>query len=109
MSAAPAVTFAARGRARLQIRDVRDARWMLGLGGLALATRLALIVSVPNRPWVLNDTFFYHSVGARLAEGHGYTLLDGSPTAGWPPVWTFMVSLVYRVFGPDQKAGYVLN
>jgi 4-amino-4-deoxy-L-arabinose transferase-like glycosyltransferase len=107
MAAAPSAELAARGSIRFGIRDRLDARWMLGLGGLALATRLALVVSVPDRAWT-PDSFFYHLVASNLADGHGY-VWGATATASWPPVYPSLVSLVYLVFGHHPQAAYVLN
>ena len=57
----------------------------------------------------INDTSFYEFTAASLADGSGYTGLTGEPTAGWPPVFPFLVSLLYRVFGIRLNLALGLN
>jgi 4-amino-4-deoxy-L-arabinose transferase-like glycosyltransferase len=88
------------------------ARDLAVLGGGALLLRLVwvLVYGRPNPPdGSINDTSFYEFTAASLANGHGYTGLDGAPTAGWPPVFPFAVSLLYRVFGDRLSLALALN
>jgi 4-amino-4-deoxy-L-arabinose transferase-like glycosyltransferase len=101
---------------RLAARDLArrawsstDVRWAVGLGALALVLRLAFVLAVDRESFVFNDTLFYHNAARSLAEGQGYTAVGGGPTAQWPPGFSFVLSLVYRVTGPNQHWGEVLN
>jgi hypothetical protein len=87
-------------------------RDLVVLGGLAFAMRLAwvLVYGRANPPDAsVNDTSFYEFTAASLANGTGYTGLDFQPTAGWPPVFPFAVSLLYRVFGQHLSLALGLN
>jgi 4-amino-4-deoxy-L-arabinose transferase-like glycosyltransferase len=87
-------------------------RDLVVLGGAAFVLRLAWVgvygrVNPPDGS--VNDTTFYEFTAAGLANGHGYTGLTFEPTAGWPPVFPFLVSLLYRVFGERLSLGLALN
>lgn len=113
-----------KAREALRSSDVRRAA---ALGGLALLLRVAfvLIVDRPALPsggllsdavaqdligrGLFSDAFFYHRTADLLASGYGFASNPGVPTAQWPPVFPFLLSLVYRVTGPDPLAGELLN
>lgn len=98
-----------------------------GLGALALVVRVAFVLAVdrPSLPsggvltkaitdrlmaeGLFNDAFFYHRTADLLASGHGFSSNPGVPTAQWPPVFPALLSLVYRVTGPEPLAGELLN
>jgi 4-amino-4-deoxy-L-arabinose transferase-like glycosyltransferase len=82
---------------------------MFGLAVLALVLRLSFVLTVERKQFLFDDTSFYHTIASQLAEGNGFSQLNGDPTAAWPPVWPFLLSLVYRVFGSDPTAGEVFN
>jgi 4-amino-4-deoxy-L-arabinose transferase-like glycosyltransferase len=54
------------------------------------------------------DSRFYHETATSLAGGEGYTF-QGKPTALWPPAFSAVLSAVYRITGPDPRAGQLLN
>ena len=56
-----------------------------------------------------NDTLFYEIAASNLADGRGYTELFGTPTAGWPPGFPFLMSLGYRIAGNHHKLVFVFN
>ena len=56
-----------------------------------------------------NDMLFYHATAKALSEGLGFIGFDQQPTARWPPAFPFLLSLVYRVAGPEPAAGEVFN
>jgi 4-amino-4-deoxy-L-arabinose transferase-like glycosyltransferase len=87
----------------------RDVRWAAGLAGLALLLRVAFVLEVERHGFGFNDSLFYNSVATALSEGRGYTGLNGAPTAQWPPGFPFLLSLVYRVTGPEPVAGELMN
>lgn len=97
------------------VRVRADLRWLLGLFGLALVLRLGFVLAV-QRPALsgvaglpFNDMLFYHATAKALSEGMGFIGFNGEPTARWPPAFPFLLSLVYRVAGPEPQAGEVLN
>jgi 4-amino-4-deoxy-L-arabinose transferase-like glycosyltransferase len=57
----------------------------------------------------INDTVFYKFASTSLYGGHGYLGLQFEPTAGWPPGYPFVMSLLFRVFGIHLKLALVLN
>jgi 4-amino-4-deoxy-L-arabinose transferase-like glycosyltransferase len=58
---------------------------------------------------LFNDTLFYHRTADMLASGHGFASNPGVPTAQWPPGFPFLLSLAYRVTGPDPLTGELIN
>ncbi len=88
------------------------ARDLALLGGLALVLRLAWVIvygRVQPPIGAVNDTTVYEFVSASLATGGGYTGLSFEPTAGWPPGFPFIVSVLYRIFGVHLKLALGLN
>jgi 4-amino-4-deoxy-L-arabinose transferase-like glycosyltransferase len=88
------------------------ARDLAVLAGSAFVLRLAwvLVYGRANPPdGSINDTTFYQFTAASLANGGGYTGLTFEPTAGWPPGFPFIVSLLYRVFGERLSLALALN
>jgi 4-amino-4-deoxy-L-arabinose transferase-like glycosyltransferase len=104
------VPVSARGAGAVRrawaLPDVRAAVFVFLV---ALGLRLTFVLIVERFGFQLNDTFFYHAIAAQLSDGKGYTLLDDTPTAQWPPVWPVLLSVVYRVFGPEPLAGEITN
>ena len=91
------------------LRDRRELKVVLGLTALALVLRVGWVLLIDRDSFAFNDPLFYHHAAKQLAEGNGYIDFDGSPTARWPPVYPFLVSLLYRVFGPEPTAAEVFN
>ena len=91
------------------LRDRRELKVVLGLTALGLVLRIAWVLLIDRDSFAFNDSLFYHYTAKQLADGNGYIDFDGSPTARWPPVYSFLVSLVYRVFGPEPTAAEVFN
>jgi len=87
----------------------RTARWwLLVLTAVALALRLAVALAADRSLLGFNDQFLYHHMAEGLARGDGYEIF-GQPTLRWPPAYPFLLSILYRVTGPDPTAGFVLN
>ncbi len=89
--------------------DGKDVRIVAICFLVALALRLAFVMIVERPSFSFTDAFFYHFYGESLAEGRGYVRVDGSPTAQWPPGFSFLLSLVYRLFSADPLNGEILN
>jgi 4-amino-4-deoxy-L-arabinose transferase-like glycosyltransferase len=68
----------------------------LGLATLlALAVRLAYVLT-DDRTVVGGDGYWYHVVGLRLADGHGYTFAFGGPSrlfSAHPPAWATLLAV----------------
>jgi 4-amino-4-deoxy-L-arabinose transferase-like glycosyltransferase len=87
-------------------------RDLLVLGGLGFLLRLLWVLvygRVAPPDGSINDTTFYQFTAASLANGGGYHGLTFEPTAGWPPGFPFIVSLLYRVFGERLSLALALN
>ena len=87
----------------------RDLWIAAGLGAFALALRLAFALVVDRGPDVFNDELFYHHAAGTLANGDGLRSATSGPTAQWPPVFPFLLSIVYRITGQHHAAGEVFN
>ena len=79
------------------------------IGLLALALRVIWVLSVTRHGFALNDALFYDIFAQQLAKGHGYTMLNGAPSALWPPGYPFALSIAFRVFGSAELVGKLLN
>jgi 4-amino-4-deoxy-L-arabinose transferase-like glycosyltransferase len=83
---------------------------MVGLGLLALALRLWFVLSVGQTTTKnLNDPAIYHAIAVNLAQGRGFRGIQDQLTAQFPPAYSFLLSLVYRIFGTSPTGGEVLN
>ncbi|MDQ0189938.1 hypothetical protein J2S03_001801 [Alicyclobacillus cycloheptanicus] len=81
---------------------------------------ILLIVNVILRAaWLLvmhpkqdADFEWYFTHAAAMAAGHGYRWSAGTSgpyTAYWPIGWPFILSLLFRITGPNLTAGLILN
>ncbi|MFN8133587.1 MAG: glycosyltransferase family 39 protein [Solirubrobacteraceae bacterium] len=86
-----------------------DTRWMVWLFGVAFVLRLIFVLAVQRDQFPTSDPAFYHGIATNLANGDGFSSISGAPTAQWPPVYPFVLSLVYRVFGNDPQYGELFN
>jgi 4-amino-4-deoxy-L-arabinose transferase-like glycosyltransferase len=94
---------------RLAPGRIRD---LVVLGGGAFVLRLVWVLvygRVAPPVGSINDTTFYEFTAASLSTDGGYTGPDFQPTAGWPPGFPFVVSLLYRVFGQRLSLALALN
>jgi 4-amino-4-deoxy-L-arabinose transferase-like glycosyltransferase len=85
------------------------ARDLVYIGALALVLRVAWACVFGRVEQAPHDALFYEVAAAKLADGRGFSLLFGGPTAHWPPGFPFLVSLPYRVFGTHAELGLALN
>jgi 4-amino-4-deoxy-L-arabinose transferase-like glycosyltransferase len=93
--------------------------WAAAAFALALALRLAWVLSVDTQPAV-SDPQLYHVLAVNLAEGRGYVMLraegdhflagdDGQPTAWAPPGYPMALAAVYKLFGAGAGSAKVFN
>lgn len=77
---------------------------------IGLAARLIMVGYVVGLDRVpAGDEIDYHSLASNLAEGAGYRLADGQTTARRPPLYPFVLSLVYRVVGETPAAARIFQ
>ncbi len=55
------------------------------------------------------DMIFYHETAHRLLAGDGYTRVDGTPTAVWPPLYPILLAGVYALSDGSLEAGRLAN
>ncbi|MBA2949512.1 glycosyltransferase family 39 protein [Streptomyces himalayensis] len=72
-----------------------------------LAIRGTWVALVHPPPY--SDYAWYFDAATRLAEGSGYGLWDGAPTAYWPVGWPFILSVLFRLTGPSVITGLILQ
>lgn len=87
----------------------RERRTLVVLFLVALAVRLAWVLSVSRDGLAKNDSLFYHLVAYNIGHGGVYGSPYGVPTARWPPGWPSMLAVLYRVFGYHTVVGEVFN
>jgi 4-amino-4-deoxy-L-arabinose transferase-like glycosyltransferase len=72
----------------------------------ALAIRVAFVLATPNYQ-LIHDALDYDHHAASIAQGHGFALSYGRPTAFRPPAYPIFVAGVYRLVGTDSKTDRV--
>lgn len=93
--------------------------WVAAVFAVALALRLAWVLSVDTQPAV-SDPQLYHVLAVNLAEGRGYVMLraegdhfltgdGGQPTAWAPPGYPAALAAVYKLFGAGAESAKVFN
>lgn len=96
------------------MRGAADRAFALKLGAIALvalAIRVVYVVVVDPDQLGIGDFYFYHDMANTLALGHGYTVPGSAvsghaiPTAGKPPLWPEVLSLVSRLGGDGVPIG----
>jgi len=71
-----------------------------------LALRLAVVLWVPLHQ--TSDELWYYNRAVALAAGQGYSE-NHIPTAFWPVGWPGVLGAVFRLTGPDPRAGQFVN
>ena len=105
-------------------------RWLALITVVALALRLALVLTVqpdPGAPDRFDDTVYYDASARSLADGHGYRIprrvedIDVLPpgtgtdqralvdTARWPPGYPMVLAGIYFFFGHSLMLARLLN
>jgi 4-amino-4-deoxy-L-arabinose transferase-like glycosyltransferase len=69
----------------------------------ALVLRLCYVVFFPQ-VIVAHDASDYDNLGRQIADGKGFSQLDGAPTAHRPPLYPFVLSIFYYLFGHNYLA-----
>jgi 4-amino-4-deoxy-L-arabinose transferase-like glycosyltransferase len=57
---------------------------------------------------IRGDEIDYHKIAVSLSEGNGFAV-DGVQTGRRPPVFPFVLSVLYKVFGPHPNVGRVIQ
>jgi hypothetical protein len=91
----------------------RDRLSLLGVLGVALAARLAVVAWAHARFPAVEDGHYYDVLAGRLASGYGYTWAwpDGAVTyaAHYPVGYPAMLALAYALFGASAGVAMGLN
>ena len=77
----------------------KDLRYILVIISLALCLRIAfnLYCGLNASPGI--DGIVLDKVAYNLMTGHGYSVFPDTPTAKKPPLFIFIISLIYKIFG----------
>jgi len=89
-----------------------DFLWLVGIIALAVLLRAIWVAYAVVDPTDgrLDDSVFYHQMGAMLARGEGYNSpWSGLPTAQWPPGYPFFLTGLYFLFGPTVLGAKLAN
>ena len=81
-----------------------------GLFAWALIVRLVwniFVVGLDTPPRA--DECRYHALTTSLAAGMGYRVEGEAPTSFYPPLYPAVLSVVYRITGPDPIAAHLLQ
>lgn len=68
----------------------------------AFFVRLVVIFSLPL-PIINDDAVQYNEIAHSIAEGKGYALKDGTPTAIRPPLYPIFLAGIYSLLGTNVK------
>jgi 4-amino-4-deoxy-L-arabinose transferase-like glycosyltransferase len=74
-----------------------EARWLTAIALLGLALRVVWVLYAARTPRELHDPLFYLIYGTQIAEGNGYRLLDGQPTAYFPVGYSAALGAVFSL------------
>ncbi len=94
------------GRSAARLREsvsggcsTRQVITLAGLAGVGAALRLAWVLYAARTPEGLHDPAFYSVLAESLADGDGYTLPGGEPTAYYPVGYPAALGVVYWAVG----------
>lgn len=99
--------------ARLWARP--EVRWLAAIAALAVVLRIVWVLYAARLPQGLHDPTLYYFFGNRIAQGRGYTDLEGLPSAyfpiGYPAALGGVFALVLHTPIPDNliRAGAFFN
>ncbi|WP_436795919.1 ArnT family glycosyltransferase [Actinospongicola halichondriae] len=108
MPAAPSSRRRATAYGEGEFDRERALRWLAAIVAVGAVLRFGVAFFADRDQLGFNDQFLYHHMAEGLARGDGYQIF-GEPTVRWPPLYAFLLSLVYRVTGPDPTWGFMLN
>ena len=90
----------------LSLRTKPELRWLAAILVLAAALRIVWVLYAAREPQEFHDPLFYFFYGGQIAEGNGYRLPDGAPTAyypiGYPAALGAVFALVRHTPIPDN-------
>jgi 4-amino-4-deoxy-L-arabinose transferase-like glycosyltransferase len=100
--------------ARLRNRRLAvHAAWVVVIFAIALTARSLWVAYAPADPGDgrhLNDTQLYFGSAVELAHGKGYVNpFTGTPTAYWPPGYSFLLAGLFRLFGTHVEVAWTAN
>ena len=71
---------------------------------------LVLLATREYGPGVSSDSAFYLSSAENFANGRGFVNFEGSPLVDWPPLYPFVLGVIYKLTGTNVlQAGRYLN
>ncbi len=86
--------------------------WLVAIGAVALAARLALILATPHFT-LFGDPVDYQRHAVSIATGHGFPTTQiatpGTPSAFRPPGYPFLLGGLYALVGVHPDAGRLLG
>jgi 4-amino-4-deoxy-L-arabinose transferase-like glycosyltransferase len=88
--------------------DRTGTRVAAGLILAALLVRVAFVLATPGYTLV-HDALDYQRHAASIADGNGFALSYGRPTAFRPPAYPIFLAAVYVLTGPDVEWGRIAN
>jgi 4-amino-4-deoxy-L-arabinose transferase-like glycosyltransferase len=88
--------------------DRTGTRIAAGLIAAALVIRVAFVLFTPGYQ-LIHDALDYQRHAVSIANGHGFALAYGRPTAFRPPAYPVFLAAVYVITGPDIQWGRIAN
>ena len=93
--------------AKLLVGHGKDVRWLAAIILMALVIRCAWVLLFQTPPE--SDPAHYDELAWRLANGHGYSYDDGTPTAYRPVGYPAFLAIIYALFGHSWLAAGIAN
>jgi 4-amino-4-deoxy-L-arabinose transferase-like glycosyltransferase len=94
-----------RLRRRLDLSD-RQLWILIGILALAAVLRIVWVIYAARLPQQFHDPLFYMFYANQMADGNGYRLIDGSPTAyypiGYPATLAALFFVIKHTIIPDN-------
>lgn len=89
---------------------MRSRSALLIILAVALITRLLFAVAVVGLDALTKgDEADYHAIAVNVGAGNGFAGEDGKTTGRRPPLYPFLLSLLYRATGPSPASGRIVQ
>jgi 4-amino-4-deoxy-L-arabinose transferase-like glycosyltransferase len=91
----------------------RERRWLVAIVLIGFGLRLWWVIYAARPARGVHDPAFYTLLGRSIADGHGYRLLSGEPTAFYPVGYSAALSVVFSImtwlpFGDNEPLAIAL-
>ncbi len=86
--------------------EKNSSRYIILIVFSAFILRLMFALAVPTMP--ISDCSWYDRTAISICDGEGFSI-DGKPTAYRTPGYSFVLGIIYKIFGKNFLYGYIFN